>query len=161
MTTTTQKPNGASIVRNAPARFNADEFVMPSAWIRRMLDWVGEPQSFLREFATGVELPAVDLYEKDGSYVLECALPGFKKDDIKVEASDGAVTISGSYSYDKNDQRARYHRREMGRSSFSRTVELPQQVDYEKASATFSDGVLKLVFNPVRAIASKTIPINS
>ncbi|GEM_PF-6281202 len=42
--------------------------------------------------------PAINLYEKDGTYTIECAVPGYKKDEIKVEARSDQVLISGSYS---------------------------------------------------------------
>ena len=39
-----------------------------------------------------------DVMEKDGNYVLEAELPGFKKEDINVDLKDNILTISASHN---------------------------------------------------------------
>lgn len=105
--------------------------------------------------------PAVNIKEQDGTYYLECALPGYKKDDISVELSDDTVTISGTYKEEKKEEQAHYHRRELRQGSFARTVELPEEIDVDKASATFDNGMLKLTLTPSKTSAKKKIPITA
>ena len=38
-----------------------------------------------------------DITEKDGNYIMEIELPGFKKEDIKAELKDGYLTISAEH----------------------------------------------------------------
>src|SRR6516164_9068926 len=71
----------------------------------------------------------LDVYEEEGKYVLEMAVPGFDSKQIAVEVSGGAVSVSGERTgtFEKRD--VRYHRREMRHGSFSRTVTFPQDLD--------------------------------
>jgi HSP20 family protein len=152
MAVTTQKPEkkGEMLFEDPFATFGA----MRRAMMRALLEpgFVPEP---IMESA-----PALDLYEKDGTYRIDCALPGYKKDDIRVEASGDAITIAGSYDREKSEEKANYHRREVRRGSFSRTVALPQEIDPNSITANFEDGMLKLTMQPTKAIKSKTIAIS-
>ena len=103
--------------------------------------------------------PAVNLYEKDGTYTVECALPGYKKEDLSVEARGDQVLISGSYSQEHKEDKNRYHRHELRQGSFSRIIGLPGEVDPENVSANLEDGMLKVTLRPTKAIKSKTIPV--
>jgi HSP20 family protein len=105
--------------------------------------------------------PALDLYEKDGRYFIDCALPGYKKGDIRVEANDDSVTITGSYEQRKNEDKAHYHHREVRRGSFSRTIALPQSIDRASITAAFENGMLHVTMRPTQTIQeSKTVPIS-
>jgi len=150
---TTKKPNAAP----APEPLLDDAFANFAAMRRAMLRSFFEP--FRPRGEDGETLPAIDLYEKDGSYVVECALPGYKKDDVHVEASGDTVTINGSYHEEKKENGARYHRREMRRGSFARSVSLPQEIDADKVTANFENGMLTVTLPSTREIKSKTIPI--
>ena len=59
-------------------------------------------------------LMKTDVREKDDSYELDIDLPGFKKDEIHAEISDGYLTVSASKGLDKDqkDDKGRYIRRE-------------------------------------------------
>jgi HSP20 family protein len=103
--------------------------------------------------------PALNLYEKDGKYFIECAVPGYKKDDISVEARDSEVKISGSYAYE-NEHKNRYHRKEFRQSSFTRVVELPEAIDAEHVEAKLENGMLKIALQPMHAAAGKKIAIS-
>ncbi len=101
----------------------------------------------------------LDLYEKDGKYVLEVATPGYDTGEINVEVDGGTVTISGQHVEKSEKKDVKYHRREIRRGSFSRSVTLPQDLDAENISATMEKGVLKVVLAPARPIAPKKIEV--
>ena len=104
--------------------------------------------------------PETDVYEKDGKYVVELALPGFKKDDINVEVTDNRLTISAKTSEEKKeDEGSRYHYRELRRGSFWRTISFPQDVDASQIDATYQDGILKVVAPPVKPVEAKKVAI--
>lgn len=125
--------------------------------VRHMMDSLLESRAF-QEFTANLD-PAVNLYEKDGTYTVECAVPGYQKDDLKVEARGHEVTISGSYSQEKSDEKNHYHRRELRQGTFSRLVGLPQEVDPDHVTANLENGVLKVTLHPTNAIKTKTIPV--
>jgi HSP20 family protein len=103
----------------------------------------------------------LDIYEKDGKYVLEMAAPGFDPKEINVEVSGATVTVSGNHSEKTEKKGVRYYRREMRQGSFSRTVTLPQDLDADTVAATIDKGVLKVELAPVKPIAPKKIEVKS
>lgn len=103
----------------------------------------------------------LDLYEKDGTYVIEMAAPGFEPKEINVEVRGGTVTVSGEHTEKSEKKDVRYHRREMRQGAFSRTVTLPQDLDANTVSATMDKGVLKVELTPVKPIAPKKIEVKN
>ncbi len=108
---------------------------------------------------TSSYVPAIDLYEKDGNYVVECVAPGMKKEDIDIEVSDNRLTISGKHQEEKTEQNTRYHYREMRRGSFSRTVSLPHELDPEKVTANYENGILRIVLPAGKQTQSKKVQV--
>src|SRR6185437_1720534 len=81
---------------------------------------------------------------KDG-LELTAEMPGLKEKDVQVVLSDGVLTISGEKraEHEQKDKGYRFVERSYG--SFSRSVELPDDIDPAKIKATIGDGVLKVV----------------
>jgi HSP20 family protein len=106
-------------------------------------------------------VPALDVYSKDGSYVIELAVPGFDKKDIDIDINGNNLTVSGKYSKETEDREKdkRYHYRELRKGSFSRSVTLPENIDAGKVSATFDAGVLKIEMPAQRVAESKKVAI--
>ena len=92
----------------------------------------------------GLWNPAVDLYEKDDHYVIKAELPGVDKDDIKVDLKDRVLTLSGERAYDNEVKEENYYRRERSYGKFQRVFTLPADVDSDKISAEFKEGVLRV-----------------
>jgi HSP20 family protein len=86
-------------------------------------------------------LPPVDLHETAAAYVLTAELPGLRKDDVRIEAQDGVVTLSGVRPEPPSGCE-QYHRVERGHGSFSRSFQLPMPVDTARITADLRDGVL-------------------
>lgn len=93
--------------------------------------------------------PTVDVREEDGNLIVKADLPGVKKDDVEITATDEAVTIEGHTQEEKEEQKAGYYHRERCSGHFLRTVPLPVPVDAEKAQATFSDGTVTITLPKV------------
>jgi len=73
--------------------------------------------------------PAVDVKESDNSFTLTADIPGLTKKEVKVNVTDGILSISG--------EERRY-------GSFSRTFNLPETVNEEDISASFKNGILSI-----------------
>ncbi len=99
-----------------------------------------------------------DIYEKEGNYHIEMDLPGFKKDEISIEAKDGYLTIKASKSneVDEKDEERNYVRRERSYGSYERTFSLGD-LDQEKIDATFADGILKITVPKKEDVDNKKI----
>ncbi len=90
-------------------------------------------------------LMKTDIREKDNSYELDIDLPGFKKDELNIDLSNGYLTIQAAKGLDKDEQDkdGRYIRRERYAGSMSRSFYVGD-VKPEEVSAKFEDGILRL-----------------
>jgi HSP20 family protein len=88
--------------------------------------------------------PEIDVFEKDNRLVTKIDLPGLKKEDVKVEVTDGHLAISGARKTEAEEKNENFYRCEREYGSFYRTVPLPAGVKLEDVKATFSDGVLEV-----------------
>lgn len=101
-----------------------------------------------------------DIYEKDGNYHIEMDVPGYKKEDIKIECDKGYLTITAEKKMEKEEhEEKRYIRRERTYGSYKREFYLGD-VETDQIKAEFKDGMLTLVV-PKRAEVEtkKTIEI--
>jgi len=88
--------------------------------------------------------PGIDVFEKDGRLVTRVDLPGLKKEDVKVEVTDGQLAISGERKTEAEEKKEHVYRCEREYGSFYRAVPLPEGAKLEDVKATFSDGVLEV-----------------
>ena len=103
----------------------------------RLFDWS----------ATGLQTvtaPAVDVFEDGDDIVVKAEIPGAKKDEIEVNVTDSTLTISGQKERKEEVKEDRYYRCERSYGAFSRSVELPSEVQAGKAKASFTDGILEV-----------------
>ena len=88
--------------------------------------------------------PAVDVKETDDLFLITADIPGLTKKDVKVNITDGKMTISGAAKVEDNEENSRYHYRERRYGSFKRTFNLPESINEEKISASFKNGILEI-----------------
>jgi len=86
--------------------------------------------------------PLVDISENDQEYLIKAELPEVKKEDVKVMAQEGTLTIMGERKFEKEEKGRKYHRVERAYGSFGRSFSLPNDASPAKVSAEFKDGVL-------------------
>ena len=86
--------------------------------------------------------PLVDISEDDKEYLINAELPGVKKEDVKVTAEEGTLTIMGERKFEKEVKGRRFHRIERAYGSFGRSFSLPDDANPSRVSAEFKDGVL-------------------
>ena len=86
--------------------------------------------------------PSVDILETAEDFQVKCELPEVKKEDVKVNVSDGLLRIEGERKFDKEDKTKKYHRVERFYGSFMRSVALPEGVEQDKVKAEFKEGLL-------------------
>ena len=103
-----------------------------------------------------------DLKEKDGKYFLEIDIPGFDKDDIKIELQEGYLTITAEKDDEKEDKHAKYLKRERFSGMCSRSYYVGDNVREEDIKANFKNGILTVEFpkEPEKKVEEKKyIPI--
>ncbi len=116
------------------------------------IDWGDMPAPF--EGRT----PKVDVINRDKEVLVKAELPGVKKDDVNVQVTDNTVTIRATTKHEETEEKGEYHRRELSRGEFVRSLTLPAEVDGAKAKASFKDGLLELTMP--KLVASKRHSVN-
>ena len=86
--------------------------------------------------------PAVNIRETDKSFVLEVAVPGYKKDDFSVNVENDLLTISANKETKKEQDEKGYTRREFSYNSFSRSFTLPESVNADNIKGSYNNGIL-------------------
>lgn len=129
--------------------------LMPSIFGENLFDddWMDFP--FERDFwgrttptykKTNNNLMKTDIREHDAGYELDIDLPGFKKDEIKVELENGYLTISATKgtNNDEQDKNGKYIRRERYAGTMQRSFYVGDAVTQEDIKAKFENGILRL-----------------
>jgi HSP20 family protein len=89
-------------------------------------------------------IPAMDLVETEGDFVLRADLPGLSEQDVNIELEDNVLTISGERKSEHEDRKEGYYRVERSSGSFRRSLTLPEGVEPDAVRATFDRGVLEV-----------------
>lgn len=98
-------------------------------WLDRSAEWT---------------LPAVNIRESATAFDLDFAAPGFNKEDFKIDLSDAVITISAEKQTETHDENDRFTRKEFAFNSFSRSFNLPQNINEDSINATYTDGILRV-----------------
>lgn len=88
--------------------------------------------------------PALNVWADDSSLVLTAEIPGMDPDQIDVTVQRKSVTLSGKRDLGEVKEGETVYRQERFSDSFSRTLELPIEVDPQSAEADYQKGVLTL-----------------
>lgn len=94
--------------------------------------------------ASARRFPLLNLSEDAGQVYLEALVPGVDPDALEVSLMSDTVTISGERKAPSEKQGDLVHRKELGFGTFSRTIDLPAEIDPARTTADFKDGVLRI-----------------
>ena len=90
-------------------------------------------------------LMKTDVHENETDYEMDMDLPGFKKDQIKINLENGYLTISAAKEHDSEKKKhGKVIRQERYEGSMQRSFYVGDGVKVEDVKARFEDGVLKL-----------------
>lgn len=89
-------------------------------------------------------VPAVNISENENGFEVALAVPGLKKEDIKINLDKNVLSVSAEKKTETTDETRKYSKREYNFNSFSRSFTLPQSADSSKIEAAYVDGILTL-----------------
>ncbi len=113
-------------------------------------------------------MPRVDVSEKKDSYVLEMELPGYTENDVELDLKDRVLTISSKLKDAKKAEKEEkkeaaesvYLIKERRNTTFSRSFTMPEDIDHEKVTASFKNGLLTVVIPRKAEAQTKRIMIS-
>ena len=104
-------------------------------------------------------VPALDVIERDDSYVLRAELPGMSENDVEVTLENNQLTIRGMKQSRLDEQEGTFRRVESRYGRFYRTVTLPTLVDHDRIEASFDKGVLEVLVPKAEQAKPKQITV--
>lgn len=107
-------------------------------------DILEDAHSNFFDFLNLKSYPKLDIMEDDKKIVVIAELPGIKKEDITISATDGELKISGEKKNKYESKKKNYRRSEISYGSFEKILLLPDDVDTNNIEASFKDSVLEL-----------------
>ena len=140
----------------------------PFSLMRRMTE---EMDRVLGEFGTNradgggaraAWMPAIEVSERDGNYVIRAELAGVNADDVNIQVTDDAVILQGERKTEHEETKRGVHLTERQYGLFYRAIPLPEGAKAEDVTATFQNGVLEIVV-PLeeKKSTSRQVPIGA
>jgi len=87
--------------------------------------------------------PPVNVFNDAEGYVVRLEVPGMSPEQISIESHGRTLTISGKRE-SVAPEGGSFHRRERGSGQFSRSLQLPTDLDMSRAEASYKQGMLTL-----------------
>ena len=112
-----------------------------------------EMEEFERRFWGNSSMTAAfrtDVEDTGDAFKLEAELPGFSKDDIKIDIENDCLTISAERKFDDEDKKKNFVKRERFYGSYSRSFDVTG-IDTDAIEASYNDGVLTLTMPKKKA----------
>lgn len=134
--------------------------------LRREIDEAFRGAGFDRPFGptflspvTSRRFPLVNFSEDEGYIYIEALVPGVDPKDVDLSVLRNTVTISGERKPFVQSEGQIVHRSELGSGKFSRTLELPTDIDPGKITAQCKDGILRIALAKAEHAKPKKIEI--
>ena len=96
-----------------------------------------------------------DVIEKEDHYLLQAELPGFEKEDIKIDLDNETLTITATHNEVKKEKRDNYIRQERRYNSYCRSFHIPG-IKKESINATYHNGVLEITLPKDKVVLAET-----
>ena len=118
---------------------------MPSIFNKGFMDDVFDDDFFM-DCKGKKAVGSTDIKELENRYELEIELPGFTKENIKAEISNGYLVINALHNENKDekDKEGRYIRKERYTGKCTRSFYIGNNIKEEDIKAKFENGILKL-----------------
>lgn len=103
----------------------------------------------------------VDILDKGDKFILQAELPGFSKEDIKIDIDGDYLTISATHNAETEQKKDNFVRKERRYGSLSRSFNI-SNIKKQEISAEYKNGVLELGLpkeNPEEVTQTHTIEI--
>ena len=116
---------------------------------------------FTEEGRVGANLLALDIHENDQHYVVKTDLPGVKPENIQIKQEGEYLLIDAEIPEHEIEEGTRSLVKERRYGRYSRRIRLPEHVDFDKADASYNDGILTLNLPKAAEAQPKTIQVKA
>ncbi len=118
------------------------------------------PRDMMPATVASVLVP-VDILDVGSDLVVRANVPGVAPESVTITVNGNLLTLKGDVRADSEFEGATYLRRERRASTYTRSVNLPLEVDADHAHATSRDGVLIITLPKSESVRPKTIRVKT
>ena len=102
------------------------------------------PEAGYWDDAEKLSMP-IEVADKGKEFDIRAELPGIKKEDLDIDIEDSFLRINAKKFDETSENEQNYRHSEFSYGEFSRTIQLPEEIDIDKTEAKLEHGVLKIV----------------
>jgi HSP20 family protein len=104
--------------------------------------------------------PATNVFETENDFRIEMLLPGFSKEDLKMNYHKNLLTVKveKEEKEDNSEVEYKYQHREFGKFDFEKQFKIPNSVNMDAVEAKFENGILNIVL-PKKEEALEKAPV--
>lgn len=125
-----------------------------------MDDFFDYPLSRLNDiFYRDFENLSANVWEEENKIFVKMAMPGIKKEDIKISVTGDSINIEGKTAQEKEEKEKRYFLKTLQSYSYSQSFNLPSIVDPDNVEASFENGILTVKLPKAKESQTKEIVI--
>jgi HSP20 family protein len=109
----------------------------------------------------GKMMPAVDVSETEQAVLVNAELPGLGAEDVELHVENNYLVLRGEKKEEREEKKKNAVHRECSYGRFSRSIPLPTEVQSDKVTAKFKNGVLKVTLPKSEKARTRRISIES
>lgn len=102
------------------------------------------PQSGYWEDVDKLSMP-IEVSDKGKEYDIRAELPGIKKEDLDIDIESDFLRINAQKIDETKEEEKNFKHSEFSYGEFSRTIQLPEEIDINKTEAKLEHGVLIII----------------
>lgn len=87
----------------------------------------------------------IELTDKGSEFDIKAELPGIKKEDLDIDIEENYLKINAKKYDETKEEDKNFKHSEFSYGEFSRTIQLPEEIDINKTEAKLEHGILKIV----------------
>jgi HSP20 family protein len=135
--------------------------------VTNLLMLQGDLERFMRNpgYGLGVSgsggFPPVNIFDTGEGIAVIAEIPGIDPKSISISGQGHTLTIKGERRRESSTEATGYHRRERSFGEFSRSIQLPEQLDLDKAAASYDAGILTVRVSKAEAAKPRQIAVKS
>jgi len=115
--------------------------------LRELENWNERIHKFFNDFPSADfnYYPHIDIYDDEKNIYVDAEIPGVKKDNIKITLQDNILTITGEKKKETEEKNNKnFYRSERVYGSFTRSFNLPDDINPDSVDAKFDNGILNI-----------------
>lgn len=125
--------------------------------------YVGSVQTGTGETAGTRNMP-LEVYEKDGDYIVKAYLPGVKAEDVDIDVDNNTLTIKAHIPSELEHEESRNYKwilNELGYGDIGRSISMPSPINTGNIEAAVENGVLTLTVPKTEEAKPKKIAVKA